>query len=59
MINQTKTMEEETEYVVRTLVGTIGLIVTCILYWICAYKLISCLDKKRKQKFNHIERLPL
>ena len=52
-------MEEETEYVVRTLVGTIGLIVTCILYWICAYKLISCSDKKEKQKSNHIEQIPL
>ena len=61
MINQTKTMEEETEYAVRTLVGTIGLIVGCILYWVCMYKLISCSDKKekQKQKSNHIEQIPL
>jgi len=52
-------MEEETEYAVRTLIGTIGLIITCILYWVCAYKLVSCLDKKERQKNNHIEKLPL
>ena len=47
-------MEEETEYAVRTLVGTIGLIGGCILYWVCAYKLISCLDKKKKNKLKFI-----
>ena len=53
-------MEEETGYAIRTLIGTLGLIGGCLLYWICTYKLISCLNKKeRERKITQVEQIPL
>jgi len=52
-------MEEGTN-TIRTLIGTLGLIGGCLLYWICAYKLISCLNKKDKtRQITQVEQIPL
>ena len=53
-ITQHQTMSEETENTVRTLIGTLGLVGSLVLFWYCCYRYAVCRDKEEKARITYV-----